>query len=165
MKQKQYLFLLVLISFACNQQDQNDPSSKPITPQAVYSKEDAGNWQGKEEEHTPLIEVLSKNGENNIVVSVTLINPRPSHYIEKIFIADTKGKPYAEAVFKNSPVSNAMPNTDAPAEKENIGEIISSGSNKTYRARFSMPLDEQTKKEYAVYARCSQHDLWMAEFE
>ena len=172
MNKIQCYFIPFIISFACNQSPSNLPSDKPITPQAIYSKDDPGNWVGREDEHTPVVEIISNSGSENIIVSVTLQNPSPSHYIEKLFIADSKGIPYAERIYESNlgsankaPPSGGVPGAhstspEEPPFPEVPGEIIANGKNRTWRARFTMPLDDNAKKNFAVYARCSQHDLW-----
>jgi len=163
---KSIIYLLTLGSLIhCNQKNQS--TTEPITPQAVYSKNDPGNWAGKEDEHTPVINVLSDDGNNNIQVTVTLKEPKPGHFIEKIFIADKNGKPYAEAIYNNTGNKSVFVEQVAtlPSEAAKVqGSVLNSGSDKTWKAVFTMPLNSQTKSEYAVYARCSQHDLWKAEW-
>jgi desulfoferrodoxin (superoxide reductase-like protein) len=144
------------------------PSDGPITPQAVYSADDPGNWAGKEEEHIPVVKISSDDGTGNVAVSVTLQNPSSAHYIEKIFIADKQGKPYSEVIFNNTGSGTVVASVSGPdgqprqPDGEISGSVFSSGSGKTWQARFTMPVNSQTKREFAVYARCSQHDLWMA---
>ena len=136
MKQKT-IFLLTIALFALYCKGEQNKPGEPITPQDVYTKDDPGNWAGKENEHTPKVEILSNSGRDNIRVTVMLQDTSPAHFIEKIFIADSKGKPYEEKVFNRDHA-------------------------KTYTATFSMPVNSQTASEYKVYARCSQHDLWAA---
>jgi len=133
-KQNLLIFFIVLLIFTCKESGQSKPG-EPITPQAVYTKDNPGNWAGKENEHLPRVEILTNSGKDNIRVTVALQDSSPAHFIEKIFIADSKGRPYEEKTFNRDHA-------------------------KIYTAFFSMPNSQFNQEEYAVYARCSQHDLW-----
>src|SRR5512136_2244852 len=83
------------ITFAsCKNESNPYGDGSPITPQKVYTADNPGNWRGREGEHTPVVKFLSNSGDGNVEVSVTLKNPSPSHFIEKILIAEESGKPY-----------------------------------------------------------------------
>jgi len=162
---KQVIPLLFLVLFAITCKGDQPKPGEPVTPQDVYTKDEPGNWAGKENEHTPLVQVVSQSGKNNVAVTVTLLNPAENHFIEKIFIADATGRPWQEKLFVRKGMESSIDPQMLEQSNKIPGEVENVPGGKQYSAKFTIDVNVATSKKYKVYARCSQHDLWAAELK
>jgi desulfoferrodoxin (superoxide reductase-like protein) len=140
MKEK-YLLKTALVFSAvllihCKGNSERFQTDTPRTPLKEYTRDDPGEWAGKEDEHYPRLSLDSTKAENVVILVKFPIKHEPDHYIEKIGIMDSDGKDIV--------VKRFNPSADF------------------FQARFSIPF---IGKGWKAYARCSLHDLWVTPIE
>jgi len=162
--QKILLLSIALAAITCKGSTTSQPG-EPITPQAIYTKDDPGNWAGKEIEHTPNVQLIADSDKNNVLVTVTLMDLSESHYIEKIFIADENGKPWQEKYYPRKGMESTIDPEVLKASNKIPGGVKNVSGGREWNASFTLPVNPGTIAKYKIYARCSQHDLWEAPFK
>jgi len=109
---------------------------KPITPQKVYTKEKPAEWVDFAADHVPSVEISQSKLVDNVIIYVLLKNLEETHYIESIGILDDRNR---------------------EIERVSFGR----GKRSSFYAHFTFDKNKDLSK-YRAFARCSQHDLWVA---
>jgi len=140
---KVYLITIIVTNggllLFCNQPQEprslpND--GKPITPQKVYTKEKPAEWADFAADHVPAVEISQSKLVDNVIIYVLLKNLEESHYIESIGILDDR-------------------------DREIVRVSFGRGKRSSFYGHFTIDTKKDLSK-YRAFARCSQHDLWVA---
>lgn len=137
------IIFLFLLPFACENGEltetgmqileKKEKEKLPVEPMAEYTRENAREWKGMEDEHIPTVQVTDEGGHTYIRAFLTMKSRNASHYIEKMGILDVSGKTLYVRTFGRDPVK--------------------------YDFKFQVPrdLDLDTTK---VFVKCNIHDMW-----
>ena len=130
------LAALLFVAFCDGSLSQNQ-DAQPRVPKKEYSAQKPAEWERYAEDHPPRIEISMLSRTENVRAFIYLKDYSETHYIESMGILDPQGKIVASQSF-------------------------SRGQGKSFNARFSL---NSMEEGYKVYAKCSQHDLWVTPIE